>query len=205
MATRQQEKSRQTHSELMAAAMELFGEKGFHSTTVKAITDRAGYAKGSFYRHWPGKDDLMFEIIEHKLSDYRAARDRRLAEVAGLKERLAVIWDFLETIVADRNWSRVFLEFALHASRDPKLKRRMNESPYRLSNQVFAELVQGQVDSGYPPEKIGALNTALFEGFLIHNVLETGVLTPEDVKNAATMLAVLNGRQEFANRLTGVV
>jgi AcrR family transcriptional regulator len=204
MANRQQEKSQQTHKELMASAMELFGERGYNLTTVSAITARAGYAKGSFYRHWPGKDDLMFEIIEHKLADYRAARDRRLAETAGLAERLAVIWNFLENIVADRNWSRVFLEFALQASRDPRLKQRMNESAYRLSNQVFADLVRDQVDTDFPPEKIGALNTALFEGFLIHNVLETGVLTLEDVKKAATTLAVINGRQEFKKRLDGV-
>jgi len=195
MPTRQQEKSRQTHEELMAAAMELFGAHGFHATTVTRITSRAGYSKGSFYRHWTGKDDLMLEIIERKLSAYRASRDLRLPEATGLEERMDVIWSFLEAIVSDRNWSRVFLEFALHASRQPELRRRMNRPAYRLSNELFAAMVREEVDSDFPPEKIGALNTALFEGFLIHNVLDTGVLSLEDVKNAAITMAVHHGRK----------
>ena len=48
-------------------------------------------------------------------------------------------------------------------------------------------------DTDYPPEKLGALNTALFEGFLIHNVLDTGILTKDDIKNAATTLALSKG------------
>ncbi len=48
MARKQQEKSLQTKKELMEAANELFGKKGFVETTVSEITKYAGYAKGSF-------------------------------------------------------------------------------------------------------------------------------------------------------------
>ncbi|MGE4552137.1 MAG: TetR/AcrR family transcriptional regulator [Desulfovibrionaceae bacterium] len=192
MARRQQEKSWQTQQELMRAAFELFGAKGFHATTVNEITQRAGYAKGSFYRHWASKDELMLQIIKDKLADYRSVRDRRIAQAENLEEVMHVIWDFLETIISDKSWSRVFLEFALHASRHEELRARLNDEGYRLNNKIFAELVRPFVPSDFPPEKIGALNTALFEGFLIHNVLDTGVLNRTDVKNAAIALALVN-------------
>ena len=192
MARRQQEKSWQTQQELVRAAQELFGAKGFHATTVSEITQRAGYAKGSFYRHWASKDDLMLQIIKDKLADYRSARDRRIAEAGSLEEVMHIIWDFLENIIEDKSWSRVFLEFALHASRHEELKARLNDEGYRLNNKIFADLVRPFVGNGFPPEKIGALNTALFEGFLIHNVLDTGALSRNDVKNAAIALALAN-------------
>lgn len=193
MARRQQEKSQQTQEELMTAAIDLFGRKGFFATTISEITSTAGYAKGSFYRHWASKDEIMLRIIERKLASYRSARDEQLSNVTTLSQALDAIWDFLESIISDKNWSRVFLEFALHASRDEELKAEMNKPEHRLSSQIFADLVRNFVITDFPPEKIGALNTALFEGFLIHNVLDTGVLDKEDIKNAAITLAMNKG------------
>lgn len=134
-------------------AQELFGAKGFHATTVNEITQRAGYAKGSFYRHWASKDELMLQIIKDKLVDYRGARDRRIAGARNLREAMEIIWDFLETIIEDKRWSRVFLEFTLHASRHEDLKTRLNDEGYRLNNTIFAELVHPFVPNGFPPKR----------------------------------------------------
>ncbi|XXJ20963.1 TetR/AcrR family transcriptional regulator [Desulfovibrio caledoniensis] len=193
MATRQQEKSRQTMQELMASAIALFGTKGFASTSVAEITEHAGYAKGSFYRHWNSKDELFLQIVEQKFKEYRATRHDRVQRAADLSEAMNIIWDFLETIVADRNWSAIFLEFTIHAATNESLRRLLNQSDYRLSDRVFADLVRDHVTSDFPPEKIGALNTALFEGFLIHRALGTETLSLAEVRQAAIDLAVRNG------------
>jgi AcrR family transcriptional regulator len=193
MATKQQEKSRQTMEELMASAVELFGTQGFASTSVAEITEHAGYAKGSFYRHWNSKDELFLQIVERKFRQYRATRHDRVQRAADLREAMNIIWDFLETIVADRNWSAIFLEFTIHAATNESLRQMLNRSDYRLSDRVFADLVRDHVTSGYPPEKIGALNTALFEGFLIHRALGTETLSLAEVREAAIGLAVKNG------------
>jgi AcrR family transcriptional regulator len=193
MATKQQEKSRQTMQELMASAIELFGTRGFASTSVAEITDHAGYAKGSFYRHWNSKDELFLQIVEQKFKQYRATRHDRVQRAADLREAMGIIWDFLETIVADRNWSSIFLEFTIHAATNESLRRLLNQSDYRLSDRVFADLVRDHVTSDFPPEKIGALNTALFEGFLIHRALGTETLSLGEVRQAAIDLALKNG------------
>ncbi len=190
MATRGREKSHQTMLELMAAAEELFGRQGFAATTVAEITRHAGYAKGSFYRHWPGKDQLFLAIVERKLKAYRAARDERIGQAQGLADALNVIWDFLEGIAVDRQWAKVFLEFTVHAARDTGLRQELRKSQNRLSEQVFADLLRPFVGEGFPLEKIGALNTVLFEGFLVHNALEINLLRLADVREAAVTLAL---------------
>ncbi|MEO8229413.1 MAG: helix-turn-helix domain-containing protein, partial [Chloroflexota bacterium] len=43
---------------LLAAASELFYERGIQATGVDAIIKAAGVAKATFYRHFPSKDDL---------------------------------------------------------------------------------------------------------------------------------------------------
>ena len=195
MATKQQEKSLQTRMEIMAAARRLFGEKGFAATTVSEITAAAGYAKGNFYRHWQSKDELLLEIIEQKLNTYRKKREKSIRKAHSLEEVMHGIWDFLETMIDDKNWSRVFLEFTIHASRNEELKQKLNNGMYRLSNEIFSDLVAPFVETGYNPEKIGAMNTALFEGFLIHSILETGTLTKEDAREAAVLLALARGKK----------
>lgn len=179
----------------MAAATELFGSKGFFATTVAEITGKAGYAKGSFYRHFSGKDELVLKIIEEKLKEYRTMRKKRMSGAKSLEEVIEIIWDFLDLIMDDRNWSRVFLEFTIHASRDKVLKEELNKDKYRLSNTIFAELLSGFVETDFPLDKVGALNTALFEGFLIHSILDTGVLSKEDAREAALSLALARGTQ----------
>lgn len=194
MARRQREKTRQTREELMASAMEVFGDKGFAAATIAEITESAGYAKGNFYRYWTGKDDILLEIIGKKLGEYREERRRRMAAAGSLEEVLDIIWDFLESILADRNWSRVFLEFAVRASRDAALRAMLHNSVYRLSNATFAELVRGHVQSDYPPEKMGALNTALFEGYLIQSVLDETTINAGEARQAAKDLIMSRAR-----------
>ncbi|MFP4071599.1 MAG: TetR/AcrR family transcriptional regulator [Desulfovibrionales bacterium] len=189
MATKQHEKSRQTMLELMASAVELFGQRGYTETTIAAITRHAGYSKGIFYRHWHSKDELFLKILEGKLHQYRRTRDRKLKEADSLEEVLQIIWDFLESMVADRNWAKVFLEFTVHAARNPELRNQIRQRQYRLSETIFAELVRPFVPPTFPAEKMAALNTALFEGFMVHNALESEVLRLHDVRDAAIAMA----------------
>lgn len=196
MARRQQEKSRQTMEELMAAAEVLFSEKGYAETSIAAITESAGYSKGSFYRHWESKDSLFLQIVEQKLKSYRDARDATIGKASNLREALQIIWDFLESIVEDRNWAKVFLEFTVQGARNPELREIMIRRQYRLSETLFAELVAEFTDGEYPPEKLGALNTVLFEGFMVHNALEIGVVDLADIREAAITLALAKGLKE---------
>ena len=192
MARKQQEKSLQTQRELLESAEKLFAAKGFVATTVAEITADAGYAKGNFYRHWPSKDEIMLEIIAGKMQSYRAMRDAALQSARSLTEVMDRILDFLETMIDDRNWSSVFLEFTIHASRNEELRSQLNQSLYRLSNDIFEDIVAPYVTSGYPARRIGALNTALFEGFLIHSLLGTGTIDRKDFRRAAMKLALAN-------------
>lgn len=192
MARKQQEKSLQTQHELLDSAEKLFGSRGFVATTIAEITADAGYAKGNFYRYWQSKDDIMFEIIANKMQSYRQVRDTALSSASSLTEVMDHILDFLETMIDDRNWSAVFLEFTIHASRDPELRARLNQSIYRLSDEIFEDIVAPHITSNYAACKIGALNTALFEGFLVHSLLGTGTIDRADFRRAAMKLALAN-------------
>src|SRR4051794_12198344 len=57
------ENRRQKNKDLQAAALELFLRKGIEGTTIDDIVERAGVAKGSFYRYFNDKDALARALV----------------------------------------------------------------------------------------------------------------------------------------------
>ena len=55
---------RERTAALQEAGLSLFLERGVESVTIDEITRRAGVAKGSFYRYFDDKDDLVASLIE---------------------------------------------------------------------------------------------------------------------------------------------
>ena len=51
-------------SELLAAALELFVEKGFAATRLEDVASRAGVAKGTLYLYYENKEALFKAVIQ---------------------------------------------------------------------------------------------------------------------------------------------
>src|SRR5262245_8794367 len=57
---------------LIAAAFELFVERGYEQTTVDDIVALAGVGRRSFFRYFPSKEDVVFPDHERCLADMTA-------------------------------------------------------------------------------------------------------------------------------------
>lgn len=58
-------------SQIVSAAIELFGKLGYHATTVRAIAERAGISTGLVYQYFGDKEDVLFLAIITVLESYR--------------------------------------------------------------------------------------------------------------------------------------
>lgn len=82
-----------TFNKLLKAAETIIGEKGYHATSINAITNRAGVGMGTFYIYFRSKKDIFRELIYHHHHEVRKyiqvaieeTTDRRKAEVEGIK------------------------------------------------------------------------------------------------------------------------
>jgi AcrR family transcriptional regulator len=61
---------------IVDAAVSLFAEKGFHSTSVQEVVDRAAVTKGAMYHYFRSKDDLLYEIYHRLIGRQLADLDR---------------------------------------------------------------------------------------------------------------------------------
>lgn len=76
---------------MVAAALDLFAERGFEATTAADIADRAGVTERTFFRHFADKREVLFDgsaTLEHTTYDAILAAPQDLspldAAVAGM-------------------------------------------------------------------------------------------------------------------------
>ena len=55
--------SQQAHASVLAAALELFGERGIDATSMDAIAEKSGVSKATIYKHWADKAALCLDVL----------------------------------------------------------------------------------------------------------------------------------------------
>jgi TetR/AcrR family transcriptional regulator len=87
----QQDLARQ---QLLDAAEEVFGAKGFHDTTLKEVAALAEYSVGSVYSFFENKDDLFLSIWLRRGAEFTPALEAEVAAADGPVDALHRIVDF---------------------------------------------------------------------------------------------------------------
>ena len=70
-----EEMRKATRDKIQLAAMRLFVQKGFGSTSVHEISDLAGISIGLLYRQYRTKEELFNDIVEYSLTSIRNITD----------------------------------------------------------------------------------------------------------------------------------
>jgi AcrR family transcriptional regulator len=90
-----------TRARLVAAATELFAERGLHAATSAQIARHAGVATGTFYLYFADKLELFRAIVFDALAELRARQDAAASahpsgSAAELRARIEQFLDFAE-------------------------------------------------------------------------------------------------------------
>ena len=100
LETRQEaaETGRSARERILDAAYELFSRRGIQAVGVNEVTERAGVATATLYRHFPSKDKLVLAFLD--LREQRWTKDIIEAEAmrrgSNPEERLLAIFDVLD-------------------------------------------------------------------------------------------------------------
>jgi len=72
LSRREREKLLQ-RQEMLAAALELFSEKGYHNVTVQEIAERAEFAIGTLYKFFQNKEELYTALVLEQCDNFESA------------------------------------------------------------------------------------------------------------------------------------
>lgn len=88
--TRKQVLTEMRRREILAAAVKVFGKKGFAATCVGDVADAAKIAKGTVYLYFDSKEEIYATAVQMCVAQLQELAAERVATVSGVRERLAV-------------------------------------------------------------------------------------------------------------------
>ncbi|MFI5607808.1 TetR/AcrR family transcriptional regulator [Amycolatopsis sp. NPDC051903] len=133
--------------EILTAAADLFGERGYDAVSIEDVADRLDVTKGSLYYYFASKDELGTAAIETLGDSWTVRLEELLASLDGsVSERLrALLHEHITIAVRDHPAAlRLFL-----VPRDwPDEQRARIKALRRRHDRLFRDLVTEGVESG---------------------------------------------------------
>ena len=104
----QRSHARRNHELLVAAAREVFAERGVEAS-LEEIARRAGVGIGTLYRHFATRDALVEAVFERRIGEFVAIAERAAAEPDAWLAFVGFLEGTLEIQAGDRLLKDVFL------------------------------------------------------------------------------------------------
>lgn len=175
-ATNPKEERRLLHQELsrtqlLDAAEEIFGQKGFHETTLKEIADRADFSVGSVYSFFENKDDLYVNVWLRRGAEFIPALEATLKNATDGLDAIARIVDFEVSFLRSRpSFSNLYLRST--ASLVPTSNEAASEKVLENADLVLkmqAEAIRRGQESGElragDPDALSRLLSSMVQSF----------------------------------------
>ena len=141
---------------LVKAATAVFAQKGYASTRVAEIAERAGVGKGTVYEYFSSKEELLFAVFESINQDISSRMDATLSEGGPARDTLLALLRLgAEIISAQVDLTPVMLDFWA-ASRGKDFEEDYREavvSNYENYRNLVAAFIRGGQERGeFRPE-----------------------------------------------------
>jgi AcrR family transcriptional regulator len=134
-------RDRKTAARIRAAALELFGSKGYDATSMRDLADQVGFTTAALYYHFTGKEALLASLVEPFLDELDELLDG--AAAGGVPDRhRALLAGYLDLMMREVGIVRLL-------EGDPAVRGHPQIGPrHEKQNQRLRELV---VDDGLDP------------------------------------------------------
>lgn len=144
-------------AQLVAAAREVFVQKGYHNASVDDIADRAGVSKPVVYQHFPGKLELYLALLDESTTAMVDAVQAALQSTTDNSERVAATMAAYFAFVGDetRGYRLVFESDLVH---DAAVRERVARAEHECASLVCDVIAE---DTGLPEVEAMLLAVAL--------------------------------------------
>jgi AcrR family transcriptional regulator len=117
--TRQRRRGSQLEADIREAVLAELAEAGYQGLSMQGVARRAGTGKAPLYRRWPGKDQMLIDVLAHQ----PPGRDESPADTGQLRGDLIQILAQMAAAMAQptgRALYALIVEMALHRDRHPR-------------------------------------------------------------------------------------
>ena len=130
----------QRRQQVLAAALDVFSQAGYHAASMDEIADHAGVSKPVLYQHFPGKLDLYLALLDAGIEELMAAARTALTATDNATRVRAMVNAYFTFVEEPGGAFRLVFESDL--SNEPAVRQRVDAADLalaRLSASVIAE------------------------------------------------------------------
>ncbi len=186
------EQAEASRERLVEAARRCFTKHGYEATTVAAVLEGAGMARGALYHYFPGGKRELFDAVFERIND---AFHRRRDAIAGLDSPLARI----------RGGVRVFLELC---TRDDFARIALTDAPRLVPGQAGRgssyALLRSQLEEARAAGEIGDLDPEATAMALYAAVRGAGELVIDGPDRRRTLADATRTLERMLDGLAGI-
>jgi AcrR family transcriptional regulator len=121
---------------ILAAALDLFVERGFHGTSVPSLADRAGVAAGTIYHYFPSKDAVVNALYQRWKNEIRARIVTDFPLDRPPREQFRTIWERMTDFALTHPKELAFLELHHHGSYLDEESRRIEAQTHDFGREM---------------------------------------------------------------------
>ena len=184
---------------IVAAALRVFGERGFHGATIGDVVRESGLSVGAIYTYFKGKDDLFLATCD-------LASGRGLGELAArlpagrtVAEKLAIAigfyFDTAEGTALDEPGDADFLVQAWAQADEPatrEMLRRRREQLAMAGEFLIQEgIARGELPTWVDAGAVARAYIALLDGMLVVRAEQGPAFRRQDAENEAREMLAL--------------
>lgn len=161
MASPTASRGQRTQARIERVALALFAEKGVDRTTIGDIAGAAGIAEGTIYRHYAGKEELIWQLFSQNYLRLAAELDALQTARADLHSKLkAMVGMFCSLFEQDPDMFR-FLLLVQHG----QLERVTEDMLTPV--QVLKAVIEAAIARGEIPAQDSEVATAMVLGMVL--------------------------------------
>jgi AcrR family transcriptional regulator len=136
----------ETRARLIEAAFQVFAEKGFGHVRIEDVCAAAGYTRGAFYSQFESLEELFF-LLYNEWATRTAEQVRSAMEGAdALTDLSGVVDRIVATLLLERDWLLIKMDFLMYAARHPDLAQRWEAHRAQLRGAIEERLTASGIE-----------------------------------------------------------
>jgi TetR/AcrR family transcriptional regulator len=191
--TRKERDDKRKRREILAAALAMFAEGGFHNTTMAQISKASQYPLGTIYKYFPGKKEMYHDLVIERVHElgrilYEIAHrqdlnvtDRLLAALKAQARFYTDNQDVVKIYISERS--------NIDSVGMPQLNARVNrlhERMVQLFEKMFDQGIREGVFKSYPARDMAELFADI-----VHSAAWSGLFRQEDKDRSDQRLSMI--------------
>lgn len=161
----------------MTTAEKLFLRDGYNATSIDRVAEAAGFSKGAVYSNFANKDELCLAVLDALHAREVGAIAEAFGKKRTMKGRLAAFESWAEKMIGDEGWTRLEMEFAIHARKHGKLMRELAARDRAVRDGIAALVaLQREGDAGaLAPDAVALALLSLGIGLGFQRMIDPGI------------------------------